>query len=323
MKHQFLLLGLAFLMLTACSNGTSFGVGQKEDNFGSSVVRNNKVDIIWLVDDSSSMRQHQTKLSNEIPAMVTKLNELKMDYRMVVTTTSVGPSFAGGKYFGSPKVLDASTPGLADILKSRLVRGEGGSDREQGFLSLINILADTFLVTDGAGFHREESLLLINVLSDEDDQTDGSRDSLVQALKTTLNTFKKPFRPGVGGWVVNFIGVTSTQCQNAFGQSPIGYRYMDLVNLSGGKSFPICTGTLKQAVEGLQARVMEIITDYPLSSVPDLATVKVFKNGVQIPRSSANGWDYIPSLNLIRFYGTAVPSSDEPIKVSFTPASAS
>ncbi len=315
---------LFFLMgLVACSNGTNFGIGAKEAAFDSTIKYNNKVDIVWLVDDSSSMQQHQVKLANEVNAMISKLNELKMDYRMVVTTTSVGTGFGGGKYIGSPKVLTQSTPGLASQLQSRLVSGEMGSDKEQGILSLQNLLSDSYVSGDGQGFHREESLLLINVLSDEEDQSDGTTASVVQAIKNKMDQFKKPFRPNVGGWLVNFIGVKDTTCKNGLGMSPIGYRYLDLVQSSGGKSFSICEANLKDAVASLQARVLEIITDYPLASTPNLDTVRVYMNGILVPRSNVNGWDYIPSLKVIRFFGTAVPSADVSVKVDYTPATAS
>ncbi len=306
-----------------CSNGTDFGIGAQNEEFGSTINYNNKVDIVWVVDDSSSMRQHQVKLANEVSGMVAKLNELKMDYRMVVTTTSVGNGFGGGQYIGSPQVLSQGTPGLAGQLQSRLVSGESGSDKEQGILSLQNLLSDSYISSAGQGFHREESLLLVNVLSDEEDQTDGSSASVLQSIKNRMDQLKKPFRPNVGGWLVNFIGVKDTSCRNGLGMSPIGSRYLDLVETSGGKSFSICNASLKDAVASLQARVLEIITDYPLASVPNLETVRVLMNGIIIPRSTTNGWDYIPALKVIRFYGKAIPSADVPVRVDYTPANAS
>ncbi len=313
----------SLVFLSACSNGTSFGIPPREDNFGSTILYNNKIDIVWLVDDSSSMLQHQKKLSNEIADVVSQLNSLKLDYRMVVTTTSVGTGYSGGTYVGTPKILTASTPNLVAELKSRLLRGESGSNNEKGLLSLQNLVSDSYINADGIGFHREESLLLINVLSDEDDHSDGTSDSVVQSLASRLNQLKKPFRPNVGGWLVNFIGVKDTQCQDAFGFSPIGFRYLDLVGRSGGKSYSICTASLREAVADLQARVLEIITDYPLSDVPNVETIKVYMNGLLIPRSQTNGWDYLPDLKVIRFYGSAIPASDVSVRVEFTPASAS
>jgi hypothetical protein len=309
--------------IMACSNGTQFGLGSQQAQFDSTIKYNNKVDIVWVVDDSSSMRQHQAKLSLEVSDMVNQLNQLGMDYRMVVTTTSIGNGFGGGRYVGSPQILTSGTPGLVSQLQSRLIPGEMGADREQGILSLQNLLNPSYLEGAGQGFHREESLLLINILSDEDDQTDGTAASVVQSLRNRLDQFKRPFRPNVGGWLVNFIGVKDNTCRNGLGQSPIGYRYLDLVIASQGQSFSICQNSLKEAVSRLQARVLEIITDYPLASVPNLDTVRVYQNGVPVPRSTTNGWDYIPSLRVIRFYGGFIPSSRMDVKVDYTPATAS
>jgi len=312
----------AAMVLAGCSNDAGFSMPEQQQEF-SSTLYNNKVDIIWLVDESSSMKKHQEKLSNEVEAMVNVLNSLKLDYRMVVTTTSVGPGLSGGTYFGQPAVLTANSPGLVATLRSRLVRGEMGSNQERGILSLQNLLSEAYLNGDGRGFHRPESLLLINVLSDEDDATDGTRESVVQTLSNRLNALKKPYRPGVGGWLVNFIGVIDNQCTDDFGVVNLGFRYMDLVQISGGRQFSICAGTLKSAVEGLQSRVLQILTDYPLAQVPNVATIRVYKNGVLVPKSTTNGWDYIPALKVIRFYGSAVPAADSSIRVEFTPASAS
>jgi hypothetical protein len=308
--------------LVACSNGTSFGVGPEKATFDSSIKYNNKVDIIWVVDDSSSMRQHQQKLANEIGGMISKLDDLKMDYRMVVTTTSVGNGFNGGKYVGSPKILSKGDANLANTLKSRIVYGESGSDKEQGVLSLQNLLSENYIENEGQGFHRDESLLLINILSDEDDQTDGTSASVLLALRNRLDQLKKPFRPGVGGWIANFIGVKDTTCKDGFGRSNIGYRYLDLAQSSNGKSFSICETNLKEAVASLQKRVLEIATDYPLASVPNVDTIRVYMNGVLVPHSNENGWDYVPASQLVRFYGNAVPSADVQVTVDYTPAGA-
>jgi hypothetical protein len=318
-----LLLIASSALLFSCSNGTSFGVGEQNQAFDSSIKMNNQVDIIWVVDDSSSMQVHQQALASQIGSMVDKLNSLKMDYRMVITTTSVGNGFKGGTYVGSPAILSNSTSDLASVLQSRLVVGEGGSDLEQGIQSLDNLLSSDYIAGDGQGFHRDQALLLINILSDEDDQSPGTNASAEQTLENRLNALKKPFRPNVGGWLVNFIGRIDTSCPNQFGDSPIGTRYMDLATASGGNSYSICGTSLANAVSGLQARVLEIITDYPLASEPDLSTVKVYQNDVLVPRSTTNGWDYIPSLKVIRFYGTYVPSTDVKVVVDYTPASAS
>jgi len=321
---NFLGVALLALSLVACNNGASFGIAPKEDSFSSVALYNNKVDIIWLVDDSSSMGNHQKNLTKQIPDLVAQLNSLGMDYRMVVTTTTVGTNWPGGAYVGSPAVLSSSTPNLTGVLSNRLLVGSKGSNFERGILSLQNLLSQNYIEGAGAGFHREDALLVINILADGEDSTEGSTASLLHSLTTRLNDLKKPRRPNVGGWLANYIGVTkSSDCPNDFGTDETGYRYLELVKQSQGKAYPICVESLKGAVDGLKARLLEIITDYPLSDIPDLMTVKVYMDGVLVPRSVSNGWSYVPELNVIRFHGTAVPSVDSSVKVSFTPASAS
>ncbi len=318
-RQSWMLLIFAMLAM-GCSNGTRFGVSPTEDTF-SSTLYNNKVDIVWLVDDSSSMNIPQQKLAQTIPEMVSVLNSLKLDYRMVVTTTSLGVGYGGGRYIGNPAVLTASTPDLVGVLQSRLLRGEMGNNLEEGLSSLQSLLSLEYLNQAGAGFHRDEALLLINVLSDEDDQSAGASASLVQSMVSRLNSFKRPFRPNVGGWILNYIGVTGT-CMNGIGQFLVGQRYMDLAALSGGASFPICGASLGDAVRSLRARVLEILTDYPLAQKPNLASIRVYKDGLLVPESVTNGWSYIPNLQVIRFFGTAVPAVDSKIRVEFTPDSA-
>lgn len=81
---------LSTILLGACAQDVKFGLPSTSDNFGQSITYNNKVDILWVMDNSSSMSKHQTNLSQAIPGLMTKLNSLKMDYQMAVVTSSMG-----------------------------------------------------------------------------------------------------------------------------------------------------------------------------------------------------------------------------------------
>jgi len=54
----------------------SFDVDQTTQTFVQKILYNNKVDIIFIVDNSSSMQQHQNSLSQQIPALVAALQGL-------------------------------------------------------------------------------------------------------------------------------------------------------------------------------------------------------------------------------------------------------
>lgn len=325
MKKEFSSLILTGLlsMTVACSEGVKFDLPPASDNFGQAVTYNNKVDILWIVDNSSSMLKHQQNLSTQVPDLVTKLNSLKMDYHMAVVTTSMGGTNPdGGRFIGSPKFVTATTPDLINSLQSRMIVGEAGSNNERGLESMQNALSSTYLGNEGRGFFRDDALLVVIALSDEDDKSAVSNPSSYYA--NFLDGLKKPWVDGSRSWVFNFIGVlpTSTNCKTFNDYAEAGLTFMDLVQTSGGVQESICNSNLSTAVSNIRARIYQILTDFKLSKIPLVETITVSINGKQIPRSNVNGWDYIPSINAIRFYGSAVPAADASINVDFKPKEA-
>jgi hypothetical protein len=312
MKKDFLTLSLCAAMglLAACSK-PSFGLPQTSDNFSSSVAYNNKVDILWIVDDSKSMLQHQQRLSTQIPVLVNNLNSLKMDYHMAVVTTSMyGLTNTGGKFVGTPKYVTKATPNLVNVLAERMIVGQAGNDNERGLDSMMTALSPTYINGEGAGFLREDALLVIVALSDEDDKSAPS----VSTFTSFLDKLKTPWIDGSRSWMFNFIGVLedSSACRTFNDYSQPGDVYMEMVKKTKGVQESICSSNLGVAVTNIRARIVQILTDFKLKSI----------NGVIIPRSSTNGWDYIAATNSVRFYGSAVPAADVSISVDFKPAEA-
>lgn len=314
----------AFIFLIGCSDQVNFALPPATDNFAQSITYNNKVDILWIVDNSSSMLKHQQKLSERVPDFVAKLNEIKMDYHMAVVTSSMGGvSPDGGRFIGTPKFVTSTTPNLVSDLTSRLIRGEAGSDNERGLESMTTSLSPSYLSNEGRGFLRDDALLVVIALTDEDDKSTVSNPGTYYT--NFLDGLKKPWVDGSRSWIFNLIGVLSMSgsCKttgNDYAQ--VSLVFMDLVKNSGGVQESVCSGDLVSATSNIRARIFQILTDFKLSKVPDLTTVKVLINGQTVPRSNVNGWDYIESLNLIRFYGSFVPAADASIKVDFKPKDA-
>ncbi len=318
---------LAFLLfLNACQNAVNFGVDPQTDKFGQKVAYNNKVDFVWIIDNSSSMTDKQMKLSQQLPGVINTLNSLKLDYHMVFITTDVrdktSPSDvegSGGKFIGDPKFLTKDSQNLLSEVQDRVVQGSLGSNLERGLLSLERVFSKTYLSTEGRGFFREDALLVINVLSDEDDKSNNTSDY----YRNFLNQLKPLGAGQPGGWILNFIGVLnlSGSC-SANGYPDPGYIFMDLASWSGGKSENICSNTLVEAVSGIRERIIEILTDYTLAQKPNISTIRVFVNGLTIPENSINGWTYVESSNVIRFHGSAVPPADSEVIVDYTPSGA-
>lgn len=324
MKMDFLKLGtgLACGMLIACSN-PKFGLPDKQDNFSQSVAYNNKVDILWIIDNSASMLQPQRNLSSQLSSLVSTLNSLKMDYHMAVVTTSLGGTNPdGGKFLGTPKYVTSSTPDLVNNLASRMVIGEGGSNNERGLESMSIALSPSYLANEGKGFLRSDALLVVIALSDEDDKS--AVTDPVNYYTNFLDQLKAPWVDGSRSWMFNFIGVlaNSAACSTFSNYAEPGLIYMDLVAKTLGTKESICNNNLSGAVSNIRARIYQILTDFKLSGKPIVDSIVVKINGAVIPRNTTNGWEYIQASNSIRFYGSAVPAADASIKVDFSPAAA-
>lgn len=316
--------GVMGFSLLACQNEVGFGVDQQSEKFNQKIAYNNKVDFLWIIDNSSSMTDKQNKLSEQLPGMLAVLDDLKLDYHMAFITTDIRDKVLptddvgnGGQFIGSPKFLGSDTPNLLAEIQKRIIQGSTGSPLERGLMSLERAFSPNYLATDGKGFLRSEALLVINVLSDENDKSNKASSYYLDFLNKT-----KPLGAGQpGGWLLNYIGVLDLKGNcSSNGYPDPGYIFMDLASWSGGKSENICSQSLIEAVSSIRERIEQILTDYPLSTVPNPASIVVNINGVKVEESSVNGWKYISDINVIRFYGTAVPAADADILVDYDPA---
>ncbi len=324
---RFLCLALAAalsLMQIGCGNGaaTSFDIDSTSENFGQKVLYNNKVDVIMLIDNSTSMQQHQNRLSQQMPTLVSVLQSLKMDYHIAVITTSMGAGGDGGQFRGSPAVLTNQTPNLSAALSQRVLQGEAGKDLERGLESLQTVLSPGYLATEGAGFFREDALMAVIALSDEDDSSAGT----ASTYASLLEKLKPAGKDGRKSWIFNFIGVldNSSQCRTFNDYSAPGTKFMQLADISGGNKESICTSNLASAVTNIKARIVQILTDFYLGEKPVVSSIKVLVNGASVPQNATNGWSYVEEggKHLVRFNGASIPPADADIRIDYKPAEA-
>lgn len=303
----------------ACS-AQRFDLPQEQQAFGQIVTYNNKVDILFMMDNSSSMLQYQNKFAQQVPAMIDKLNALKLDYHIGITTSDMRSGGTGGDLIGSPNYVTALTPNLTTTLANRVKVGQSGSDLERGLESVRTVLSSSNLQGAHKDFFRADALLVLIFLTNEDDYSTGSASSYIEFL----NELKPIYKRGQPSWIANFIGVVSidADCSTTADFKEAGLRYMQLVQASGGRNESICKTSLDQAVNNIRARIVEVMTDFPLERKPVVETITVFVNGVKLPQDDVNGWTYFADGNYIRFNGNAVPASDAEIVIDFKPAEA-
>lgn len=314
-KGLFLMCGL----LSACQ-GQKFELPPDSREFGQVVTYNRKVDLLIMVDNSSSMLQYQNKFSLQVPEMLTRLNDIGMDYQIGVTTSDMRTSGTGGRLFGPVKYITRNTPNAVGLLQDMIRVGESGSDLERGISSVYQLLQSGYLAGEGAGFIRQDALLGIVFLTNEDDYSQNA----VNDYRNYFDTIKPLYKGNQRGWIANFIGVVSIDgdCNTTPDFKEAGLRYMSLVDQSGGVKESICKSSLANAIRNINARIEQVLTEFYLDRRPKVDSIRVTKNGVEVVNDPENGWTYHEEGNFIRFNGTSIPGGEDRIVIDFQPLEA-
>ena len=318
--------------LMGCSNTpTGFGIPNQQSSFSGEIFYNNKVDILFVVDDSKSMLQYQQRLSNQMQGLVSTLNTLGMDYRVAVTTSTMAknsPSYPQARQFiGSPVYLTAAN---INLLADRIVVGESGSDLERSLDAMAYVTSTNYLASIKSDFIRSDALLSIIFISDEKDMSSEFGNPDKQDFVNYLNSRKPAFSTGGMAWLANYIGILSNQnCDILGGTVSIGTQFLNLVEASGGIKSSICNPDLSLAVSNIKARIIDQITAYRFLTEPNKSTISVVVGGRTIFEDAVNGWTLESEIltgtkkYLLKFHGLSIPAARENVDVKFKPAGVS
>jgi hypothetical protein len=301
-------------------NQQKFALSPVDDTFGQSVTYNQNVDMLFVVDSSPSMGKHQGLMADQISVLLKAFKKTSLHYQFAVTTMDMGNGGPKGHFLykpGTTPVLTPNTPNLEAVLADRIRVGENGSSVERGLEAMKSALSDPLASGANSGFMRTPSLLVVVFLSDEEDK------SASMDYASYLDQIHPPFDSGDRSWVAQYMGVmpNDPSCQtSAWGFASVGYKYMSLADASGGSSESICDANFQRALTNVQGRILEIMTEYKLSALPDIATLQIFVNGVKLVESNVDGYSYDATRNSIKFHGNAVPAPGSKIRVMFNPS---
>ena len=349
MKSKLSVLGLS-LMSAACSQpDTNYSVLATGQGFRQATV-NNKIDLLWSIDNSQSMAPLQQNLLNNINAFTDDFMTRGFDFQLAVSTSDAylaspnfrnNPSLArfrdgvGSNRTGVFVVTPATVNPIATFI-TNANQGQTGVGDERVFSSLRESLSSSL----NQGFVRSNSFLGIIILSDEDDFSNEQRPEFDFSLGD--HSYNDPNLESVDSYVRYFDGLTGSTsnkrnysvsaitvldaaCQIAHKKAApstiIGKRYIELANKTGGVLGSVCDASFADALAAIQNRLVELSTQFDLQSKPIVETIRVYVNGTPIPENATNGWTYNADRNSLIFHGTAKPPSNALIGVYFDPES--
>jgi hypothetical protein len=238
-----------------------------------------KMDIVFVVDDSGSMSEEQTNLATNFPMFANVLssftvnNGKPLDFRVAVTTTGRTVDYFTEVTGGTPisthedgdngafrntcgvtqRWLDRSDTMLSSHLACRANVGTTGPGIEMPLLMVKFALGDRVADATNAGFLRSDALLAIVVITDENDfsiSTDGFTMKTDGSVPTNFNppdliNFLDTLKGDRSRWATAAIAADG-DCTSTFGDAKDATRLKSFVAQAGpqGAFSSICVGDL-------------------------------------------------------------------------------
>jgi hypothetical protein len=263
--------------------------GPRPDAGPVSTQRCQKMDLVFVVDNSGSMAEEQTNLATNFPQFATLLNaymvdgDLPLDYRVAITTTGrdvdyvtvipaippllpeqqiplseEGDDGVFRQTCSMPrKWLERTDPNMEQTFACAANVGTGGPGMEMPLHASELALDDRVADGTNAGFLREDALLAIVYLTDEDDCSRHDNNFTVYADQPCTTEppsqwvqFFDELKGDRGRWATAVIA-GPTNCTSEFGDAVAANRMMEFVNLTGENAVfsSICDGNLAPALQ--------------------------------------------------------------------------
>lgn len=294
--------------LTVPLSGNGTTNSQQTDIFQQLV--DNKVDILWVVDDSGSMSEEQSQLANNFASFIGFADSLGVDYQVGVTTTEINDAVSGKLWSctGYPKIITPGTPNKVAAFQcaanvtnppGNTRPNPGGSDEAEAGLQAARLALDVPNITaDNAGFLRPDARLAVIMVSDEEDQSPGSVNLYIDFFRN-VKGFANPQLVSVSA----IAGDVPNGCATA----EAGQRYMSAVMALNGQYESVCTASWTALLNNIGLGVFALRTGWGLSRPADPSTIVVRVNGTVVPQGGANGWTFDVASNTLTFSGTPPP----------------
>lgn len=296
----------------------------------------NLVDILWVVDNSVSMKNEQESVASGAQDFVDRLVNTDIEFHMGLITTDVSTANPdAGALLGNPPVLTPAVPDYVQLFRDRVLAvGIEGDDQERGLQAALTALTPPLTDNRNIGFLRDEAMLSIIIVSDENDCSDfgalgADSDGMacyeqyekLAPVADIVRQFRELKDDSARVVVSGIVGPDAVEnCEDTVP----GKRYFTAIEMLGGVQGDICETDYSEVMDALGEITSGILTSFPLEHVPDpeslSVTVDIPGQGAhEPPEDAANGWTYNedPTSPMIEFHGTEIPPRGSEVTIEY------
>ena len=233
-------------------------------------------DILWVIDRSGSMSNHDPELLTGIEAMLTSL-PLDTGWRLGIISTDEDEALSNTTFPLVPGDDIADATAALNALSSGSWYGPAG---EAGFESVYAYME---LGAYSTSWMRQSAALLIVFVSDEDEQ---SFDWSAQEFYSWIATKRSRVL------ISSIVGLDESTCADEVGQS-----YLDATAMASGVEIDICSPDWTPGVAEA-SKPFEPIEYLQLTDTPIVDSIRIFYDGVEQDIST---WSYDDQTNTVHF----------------------
>ena len=262
------------------------------------------VDILWVVDNSGSMKNEQNALAFNFETFINQFVQNEADFQMAIITTDGRANKSGKPVPGS---LEELTDEKAQEDQTNFIQnyqdmirvGTKGSGIEQGIKTSLD-----FFQSHQESFLRPDAYFVVVYVSDEEDQSPEN----IQEAFDTLSSWKPSEGLFKAYAIVNHSQPLSQNNYHVNGHE----RYTEMTKLSSGVSSDI-NKDFYDTLLGISDNLNRLLTNYPLSETPSQPQDIV----VKINGEKTEDFLYDAETNSIDLLGQNL-SEDDSIEVQYS-----
>ncbi len=259
-----------------------------------------KVDILWVIDNSGSMRDNQDNLARNFDVFINDFIVKNIDFKMGVTTTDATYLFNGRQICGEDKLsltqAQANPTQFIYDFQTCVRVGDQGSSQEKGLHTM-----NEYFKKYSSTFVRTDAYLVVIILTDENDQSSLT----VQAYADALKAYKS------NAGLIKYYGLVTTVLPVPRTVESIGTRYMQMRDILGGTIADI-TSDFYQTLTDFGGSIVNLMSSFALSQNP-VSNVVVKVNGQQV----MTGWTYDAQNRSVKFDDQSIPSEGATITIEY------
>jgi len=269
-----------------------------------------EVDILWLIDNSSSMGEEQAGIAENLEVFLEYFLGSGLDYHIGVISTDMDDPWHRGRLQEKRglKWIDKNTEDAFGVMSEMTLLGVGGSGDEKGrdpIWRSLEVLGEQ----ENAGFYRASAGFHVVAISDEED-------SSVEISEPEFVAWMKSLKATPSD--VSFSSIVSPfpVCPGA---NDPGVEYIRYTEAIGGTYWPICDDDWAAVLDILGLQASGMVREFFLSSLPvpgSIEVVVIDESRTVFAFNEGDDWIYSDARNSVTFV-TFVPSALSEVEVTY------